>query len=95
MLYAQLLFVSVLSSVCRSQPAISADPADLALQCQPVVAANNPTAQVTLDPSSYGYAGCSCKDPFVAVVGRTPTGAVTVTCAVQQQQQVCAREGTL
>lgn len=51
------------------------------LLCQRVVVAAQPSSEVLLDPSSYGYQGCSCRPPFKAV----SSSADSLRCALGSQ----------
>lgn len=79
--------------VCPSACSCSARPprmvegsgSDGPLQCQRLVLAGSPSTEVVLDPSTYGYQGCSCKAPFSAE--STVQGGVTTSlhCVVPNQ----------
>jgi len=81
---------------CRSAaPLRSVDPSssssDGPLQCQQLVLTSNPSARVLLDPSSYGYQGCSCKAPFRAEA--EVQGGVTVSLRCVLGSQVRRQRG--
>jgi hypothetical protein len=57
------------------------------LLCQQLVLAANPKAEVQLDPSTYGYQGCSCGVGFKAAA-TTQEGVVTNLRCVESQVRV-------
>lgn len=83
-----LLYVlcSTSCSFCSSAPPRSVKASDSPglLQCQQLVLAANPKADVLLNPSTYGYQGCSCGAGFKAAT-TTQEGVVTNLRCVESQ----------
>jgi hypothetical protein len=75
---------------CSARPprTVEGSGSDGPLQCQRLVLAGSPTTEVVLDPSTYGYQGCSCKAPFSA--DSTVQGGVTTSLQCVVPSQVCA-----
>lgn len=54
------------------------------LLCQRLLLASDQSTEVLLDPSTYGYQGCSCKSPFKAVATSHNGATTSLRCVVNQ-----------
>lgn len=72
---------------CSTRPPrmVEGSGSDGPLQCQRLVLADSPSTEVVLDPSTYGYQGCSCKAPFSAESTVQGGATTSLRCVVPNQ----------
>lgn len=69
--------------------AIEGSGSDGPLLCQRLLLASDRSTEVALDPSTYGYQGCSCKAPFRTESTVQGGVATNMRCVVNQVGVAC------